>query len=424
MESEINMTNKKRKNRKALIIAISVGAIVVIGCGLLLARGPRELLRAKAECKTCHTYPAENHFGLTQIYVGGDFITVVVNADKVDKYSEDFSRNLGVHKPKKHSTLDGSVYANFQRIYPDTLSVFRCGSSYVITSRFTSSSENIVLATSWHYGNYSIGPFAAPILEYGEYGGEWSHTYRQVFMPDQGVFGPIKDKETIYEFGPGEEEEPVYPESNEDGEEISEGEDAGKESNTKLTGEENGGQTKDEQKVGIELPDENLKLFENCAMYIASEYSSAEGNLLSSKEYNDILDFLFYLQCDDVESVQEFDFEHETMIHRISYDDWKYILTEVYKENDPEAVADKLGNCPEGEMSVYLNSEDGYIYQEACMVSLYQFYTEVQNITENENGYVITYDVYSVFTGYEKTVKITVLHADNKYGYSLDKIEF
>lgn len=71
----------------------------------------------------------------------------------------------------------------------------------------------------------------------------------------------------------------------------------------------------------------------------------------------------------------------------------------------------------------FYNQEDGYIYQEAGMVSLYQFYTEINSVTQTENGYVIAYDVYSVFSGYEKTVEVTIINADNKYGYKLDNIE-
>ena len=57
------------------------------------------------------------------------------------------------------------------------------------------------------------------------------------------------------------------------------------------------------------------------------------------------------------------------------------------------------------------------------MVSLYEFYTELKGVTQKENGYVIVYDVYSVFSGYEKTVEVTIINADNKYGYKLDNIE-
>lgn len=173
----------------------------------------------------------------------------------------------------------------------------------------------------------------------------------------------------------------------------------------------------------VELPDEIIKLFENCSMYMDSEYNMDDGNILASKEYTDILDFLFYLQCDDVEEIQNFDSEHETMIHRISYDNWSYLLKEVYGENNPEIVAQKLSDYSEGEISVYYNQEDGYIYQEAGMVSLYEFYTELKGVTQKENGYAITYDVYSVFSGYDMTVEVTIIKADNKYGYKLADVE-
>ena len=253
-ENKAGKRKNKRKSRKALIIGIIICAVLVAAGGLLLLIGPIDLMRAKAESKTCYSYPADNHFGLTKIYVGGDFISVVVNAAKVDKYSDAFSDYLGIHKPEEHFFLEGYTYVNHKAVYPDTLSVFRCGSSYIVTSRFKSSSENIVLATSWNFGCYTIGPFSAPTLEYGEYGGEWSHTYEQVFLPDQGVFSPLEEEERVYEFGPEEYTEEIGSEEADTGTEISteetdDGVDAGTENSSEETDEDVDGQLTDEQAV-------------------------------------------------------------------------------------------------------------------------------------------------------------------------------
>lgn len=173
-----------------------------------------------------------------------------------------------------------------------------------------------------------------------------------------------------------------------------------------------------------DLTDKTLDLFENCAMYLDPNYDVSNGDFLSSKDYRDIKDFLFYLECDEVEFVQEFGSDHETRINRISYEDWAYILKEVYGEQNPEQVKNKLNNSRTGEISVYYVPEDDYIYQEAGMVDLYQFYTQVRSVTKTQEGYIISYNVYSEFTGYVSTIDVTIAYDDNKYGFRLDSIEW
>ena len=171
-----------------------------------------------------------------------------------------------------------------------------------------------------------------------------------------------------------------------------------------------------------DLSDSTLDLFGNCAIYLDPDYDLSKGEILSSKEYDDIKDFLFYLQCDDVEVVQEFDYDHYIRIYRISYDNLEYILNEVYGEKHTERVVEKIKDTREGEIRVYYNENDGYMYQEAGMVDLGQLYTQVQNVSKTNDEYVITYMVISDFSGYLYTRDVTIVKDDNKYGYRLTGI--
>ncbi len=171
-----------------------------------------------------------------------------------------------------------------------------------------------------------------------------------------------------------------------------------------------------------DLLESTLDLFGNCAIYLDPDYDLSKGEVLSSKEYEDIRDFLFYLQCDDVETVQEIDYNHDIMIHRISYDNLDYILMEVYGENYTDRVVDKLKNIEKGEIRVYYNENDGYMYQEAGAVDLGELYTQVQNVSKTNDEYVITYMVISDFSGYLYTIDVTIVLDDNKYGYRLKDI--
>ena len=58
------------------------------------------------------------------------------------------------------------------------------------------------------------------------------------------------------------------------------------------------------------------------------------------------------------------------------------------------------------------------------MVDLYQFYTQVRSVTKTQEGYIISYNVYSEFTGYMSTIDVTIAYDDNKYGFRLDSIEW
>ncbi len=171
-----------------------------------------------------------------------------------------------------------------------------------------------------------------------------------------------------------------------------------------------------------DLSDSTLDLFEICALYLDPDYDLSKGDILSSKGYDEIKDFLFYLRCDDVETVQEFDYDHNTMIHRISYVNLDYFLSKVCGEKNTECVVDKLKNTGDGEIRVYYNENDGYMYQEAGMVTLGEEYTQVKNVSKTNDEYVITYMVISDFSGYQGTIDVTIVKDENRYGYRLKDI--
>lgn len=49
--------------------------------------------------------------------------------------------------------------------------------------------------------------------------------------------------------------------------------------------------------------------------------------------------------------------------------------------------------------------------------------TMLKQVVKTQDGYVITYDVYSDFVGYVKTVDVTIVNADNKYGYKMTDLK-
>ena len=66
------------------------------------------------------------------------------------------------------------------------------------------------------------------------------------------------------------------------------------------------------------------------------------------------------------------------------------------------------------------------IYRELDSFKPFDFHSEVVNVDKNGNEYTITYEVYfgTVNTGDPlSTVYVTIEESDNRYGYSLVRIE-
>ena len=175
--------------------------------------------------------------------------------------------------------------------------------------------------------------------------------------------------------------------------------------------------------ITMGLDDLTLERFGICAMYMPKNANIKGGLSLSSNEYSEIEDFLFYLRCSKGESGQRLDpnTQEQTGFYVCyAYEDWAYMLKEVYNEKHPENVKSMLDEKFDGEYNVYYNPEDDKIYAEAGNVEIWQYYTKVYNVVKDNNKYQITYNVYDSKTNELKdTVYVIIQEADNDYGYKL-----
>ena len=178
------------------------------------------------------------------------------------------------------------------------------------------------------------------------------------------------------------------------------------------------------------LSEETLYLFAPCAIYLENGNYADAGDHLSSKEWDDIREFLFYFintnnEC--VEFVHDYDGEEIlTKQWRIKYEDWEYLLREVLNETNPQNVRDKMLTEFRGEMDVYYSPEDNYIYKEVGTIGWGYEDAKVREVNKEGDAYIITYDLYSDFSDTYapyRTVLVTISESDNKYGYSLVSIE-
>ena len=178
------------------------------------------------------------------------------------------------------------------------------------------------------------------------------------------------------------------------------------------------------------LSRETLDLFAPCAIYLEDGINTENGDILSSKEWDDIREFLFYFintGNQNVEFVHDYEGEETlTKQWRIAYEEWEYLLQEVLKEKDPQKVRDKMLTEFSGEMDVYYSPEDDYIYKEVGTIGWGYEEAKVREVKTEGDTYIITYDLYSdfseVYAPYS-TVVVTIAESDNKYGYSLVSVE-
>ena len=179
------------------------------------------------------------------------------------------------------------------------------------------------------------------------------------------------------------------------------------------------------------LSEETLDLFATCAIYLETGSNTDNGDMLSSKELYEIEEFLICFINSDNENVE---FMHDynggadipTKQWRIKYEDWECLLREVLNEKNPQNLRDKMSTEFAGEMEVYYNPDDNYIYMEVGAIGWGYEYAKVREVKTEGNTYVITYDLYSdlspVYAPYS-TVDLTIAESDNKYGYSLVSVE-
>ena len=178
------------------------------------------------------------------------------------------------------------------------------------------------------------------------------------------------------------------------------------------------------------LSKETLNLFAPCAIYLENGSNTDNGDLLSSKEWDDIAEFLFYFINTGNKNVE---FVHDyvgdeilTKQWRIEYDEWEYLLKEVLKEKNPQNVIDMMDTEFGGEMGVYYNPDDNYIYKEVGTIGWGYEEAKVREVRREGDTYIITYDLYSGFTKIEapySAVEVTITESDNKYGYSLVSVD-
>ena len=179
------------------------------------------------------------------------------------------------------------------------------------------------------------------------------------------------------------------------------------------------------------LSKETIDLFAPCAIYLANGSNTDNEDLLSSKEWDDISEFLFYWissENKNVEFVHDYDMEKDiyTKQWRIQYEEWEYLLREVLKEKDPQKVRDMLGTEFGGEMGVFYNPDDDYIYKEVGTIGWGYEEAKVREVKREGDAYIITYDLWSGFTKFAapySVVEVVIAESDNKYGYSLVSID-
>ena len=168
-----------------------------------------------------------------------------------------------------------------------------------------------------------------------------------------------------------------------------------------------------------------LKLFEDAAVYLPAG-ETGYGDYFSSRDFSEIREFLLCVDNDDAELVHGMGGNHETALYRMSYEALYDILVKIYKEQNIDKVIENMDESYQDGMAVYYDPEYGYIYREMDSFKPFDFHAEVVNVDKNGNDYKITYEVYSGTVNTDdpmSTVYVIIEEADNRYGYSLVRIE-
>ena len=138
---------------------------------------------------------------------------------------------------------------------------------------------------------------------------------------------------------------------------------------------------------------------------------------------------MFYLDADHRETVHgiSVDQGYSTYLMKIPYDEWAYLIEEVYMEEDISRLLDNLDTSYEGDSAVYYDQADDCIYLEGSHVTIGDQLFIMRSVSRSGDEYVITYDVYSGWQltpeVYDRTVRVTIEKADNTYGYHLLSVE-
>ncbi len=173
------------------------------------------------------------------------------------------------------------------------------------------------------------------------------------------------------------------------------------------------------------LTHDDIQLFISSALYLNRGSKTEDGDMLSSKDYFDICDFLYYIGSRDVEVVTDYDTSTVSESRRIKYSDWEYLLKEVFNEQNPQKVKEKLRDKLY-EMDVYYNPNDDCVYMEAGYIGYGYEHAFVSNVEKEGDRYILTFENYSDFSEEPKPYevkKVTIEKADNKYGYRLVSVD-
>ena len=172
------------------------------------------------------------------------------------------------------------------------------------------------------------------------------------------------------------------------------------------------------------VPYKVINLFGDCAAFL-QEGNTSSGDYLSSMDFDYVREFMFYLDADHRETVHGIsaDQGYSTYLMKIPYDEWAYLIEEVYMEEDISRLLDNLDPSYEGDSAVYYDQADDCIYLEGSHVTIGDQLFIMRSVSRSGDEYVITYDVYSGWQltpeVYDRTVRVTIEKADNTYGYHL-----
>ncbi|MBP5553951.1 MAG: hypothetical protein J6X94_03665 [Lachnospiraceae bacterium] len=176
------------------------------------------------------------------------------------------------------------------------------------------------------------------------------------------------------------------------------------------------------------LPYKAITMFAYCAEELLPGDTSS-GNYLSSMDFQYVRQMMwkvcgiFYGGEMYEQEVTYEDGKIETLpttLVRMPYDEWVYLIEEVFMEKDAGDLLANLDDSFHGEISVYYSSDDDYIYLQQGMIGDIVEW-ELTDVSKDGTRYVLTYDIF----GFEWlwTAEVTIEEADNTYGYRLIGVE-
>ncbi len=184
----------------------------------------------------------------------------------------------------------------------------------------------------------------------------------------------------------------------------------------------------DALKMGLSY--KTICMFGTCAKELLPGDTSG-GDYLSSMDFHNVRVMLFSVSriFYEPEMYEEHvsygsDSEPETLqvyLVRMPYDEWEYLVEEVFMEENAENLLANLDDSYHGEYSVYYNPDDDCIYLEMGMIGDIVEW-EITDVSKEGTQYILTYDVV-IYDEKLWTAEVTIEEADNIYGYKLISVE-